>query len=53
MSKALQDYRNGFDFADMLIGYWGKGRGYNKIYTFDKKTVKPRLHITIKVRKDC
>ena len=40
MSKALQDYQNGFDFADMLIGYCGEGNGCNTTYTFDKKAGK-------------
>ena len=40
MSKALQDYRNGFDFADMLIGYCGEDSGCNTTYTFDKQAGK-------------
>jgi predicted nucleic-acid-binding protein len=38
--KALHDYQNGFDFADMLIGYRGKDSGCNTTYTFDKKAGK-------------
>ena len=40
ISKALQDYQNGFDFADMLIGYCGEDKGCNTTYTFDKKAGK-------------
>lgn len=40
ISKALNDYRNGFDFADMLIGYRGRDSGCKTTYTFDKKAGK-------------
>jgi len=40
ISKALQDYQNGFDFADMLIGYCGERNGCNTTYTFDKQASK-------------
>ena len=40
ISKALHDYRDGFDFADMLIGYWGQCRGCRTTYTFDQKAGK-------------
>ena len=40
ISKALQDYQNGFDFADMLIGYSGEGNACNTTYTFDKQASK-------------
>ena len=40
VSKALQDYRNGFDFADMLIGYNGEGSACNTTFTFDRQASK-------------
>ena len=38
--KALLDYQNGFDFADMLIGYYGESNGCITTYTFDKQASK-------------
>ena len=40
VNKTLQDYQNGFDFADMLIGYCSENKGCNTTYTFDKKAGK-------------
>ena len=40
ISKALQDYQHGFDFADVVIGYCGVSKGCNTTYTFDKKAAK-------------
>ena len=40
ISKALQDYQYGFDFADMVIGYCGISKGCNSTYTFDKQAAK-------------
>ena len=37
ISRALQDYQKGFDFADMVIGYCGESKACNTTYTFDKK----------------
>lgn len=40
ISRALQDYQQGFDFADMVIGYYGVSKGCTSTYTFDKKAAK-------------
>ena len=40
INKGLQDYQNGFDFADMVISYCGESKDCNTTYTFDKKASK-------------
>ncbi len=48
MSKALQEYRNGFDLADMLIGYNAEGNACHTTFTFDKKASKHRVFSLLK-----
>lgn len=40
VSRALLDYQQGYDFADMLIGYCGKANDCGTTYTFDKSASK-------------